>query len=145
MFKIKEDSKNKKVFLHFDNLGNKVLKGMRQGLYRVGKNALVPTVSQGILQSRKSGRYYKYAGRKYRASAAGEYPANVTGKNRRSIDFFVKGKETLYFGAGEEYSKYLVEGTKNMAKRDFLQKAIRQTRQKTKRLLITEIDRAIKK
>ena len=103
----------------FNEMGNKVHHAMRYGLYRVGQ-VLQRTASSGILHSGKTGKYYKYRGKTYRASSAGEYPANITGQNRKSIGFNVVGNTSMRFGARAKYSGFLVQGTRFMAKRDFL-------------------------
>lgn len=143
MFSAKLCSSSRKALSSLDKMDDNYERGMRQGLYKVGKN-LKETANKGILKSTKTGKYYKYKGRKYRASGSGEYPANVSGRNRRGIQFNVVGKRKLNFGGTEEHSKYLVEGTKYMQPRDFLLKAINQTRQKNIRTLAIELNKEIK-
>ena len=143
MLSVRLDPSSRHAVSNIHNLDKKALKGIRQGLYRVGLN-LKNTADKGILRSSKSGVYYKYKGRKVRASASGEYPANRSGENRRGIDFTVKGKRRLYFGGRAPHSKWLVLKDPKHGGRDFLLKAINQTHQKNRRILITELDKAVK-
>lgn len=132
------------VLQKFNEMDNRVHDAMRYGLYRVGK-VLEKTASDGILRATKTGRYYKYKGKTYRASSAGQYPANVSGKNRRSIGFDVIGKKQMRFGARVGYSEYLVKGTRNMEKRDFLYYAYQDSLPEQKKILLRELNKAIKK
>lgn len=76
-------------------LGNKQI-GL--GLKREGK--------RGITQGPKSGRLYIINGKLHRASAPGEYPANLTGKLKKSIDFEQDQLE-MEFGADTKYAPIL--------------------------------------
>lgn len=99
--------------------------GMRKGLYELGK-ILTKTAKDGIKNPPKTGRYYKYKKRRYRASAPGEYPANRSGTLRKSVVFSVKGYERMIFasGAGNAfYAKFLEKGTRKIKPRTFLEKA----------------------
>lgn len=64
----------------------------------------------------KSGVMYNRRGRKHRASAPGEFPANETGRLRNSIDSRYSATEAVV-GSNMEYSKYLREGTRFMERR----------------------------
>jgi len=127
---------SKKVVANIDKLPLACINGMRQGLFVVGK-FLTKKTSENILRTPKTGRYYKYKGRKYQASAVGEFPANRSGDNRRSIQFKVKGKKKMIFGADAPYSKYLEKS------RPFLIRTIRETRGTQKKLLSNQMKRFI--
>ena len=144
LIKVKTTSEGKKALASVEGIAKKTPNAIRQCLYRVGK-VFQKTANKGILKSRKTGNTYSYKGRKYRASKPGQYPANVSGANRRSIGFNVKGKKTLYFGAGEKHSEFLVKGTKNMRPRDFLLKAMKQSKQEANRILTVELNKRITK
>lgn len=144
MIEIKIDHKSRVILAGIDKLDNKARNGMRYGLFRIGK-LLKETANQGILRTSKTGQVYKYKNRNYRASAPGEYPANRSGRNRRSIAFNVVGKESMNFGAGAKYSPFLERKAPNRGGRAFLARAIEETVHKQKRILTTEMNRAIKR
>lgn len=135
-FDIKISNSSKKVIAGIDKLPLASINGMRQGLFVVGK-FLTKKTSENILRTPKTGRYYKYKSRNYRASAPGEYPANRSGTNRRSIQFIVKGKKKMIFGANAKYSKHLEKS------RPFLIRTIRETTGTQKNLLSNQMKRFI--
>ena len=135
-FNIKISDSSKKVVAGINNLPTASINGMRQGLYVVGK-FLVKKTSSNILHTTKSGRYYKYKGRNYRASAPGEYPANRSGANRRSVQFIVKGKKKMIFGANAKYSKHVEKS------RPFLIRTIRETTGTQKKLITNQMKRFV--
>lgn len=106
-------------------LDGKFRAGLMQASHMAGQ-LLVRTSQQGILSGGKSGRVYDHpkAGT-YQASAPGEYPANVTGANLRSIGYEVPSDRYFWFGAGAPHSGYLEGGTSKMAPRPMLGNAVR--------------------
>lgn len=133
---IKEDAKNRAIYLKIKMLTQSTERGIRQGYFMLGKQ-LMKYTSDKMLEKPKHGRTYyfrKYKGNhskfgpvnnKHVASAPWEYPANRTGKLRKSLDFLVHGHKQLEFGAETFYAKYLELGTKKgMAPRKFLRDAI---------------------
>ncbi len=111
-------------YLYIENLAGNTDAGCRRALAKGGQ-ILRKTASDSILKTAKTGRYYKYRGRRKRASSAGQPPANRTGTNRKSIGFQVQGTRKLRFGAGASYSGYLERGTSKMQARPFLKPAIK--------------------
>jgi HK97 gp10 family phage protein len=81
-----------------------------------------------ILQPPKTGQYYYIAELKrlHRASAPGQYPANMLGNLQKSLNYNV-GPMQMEFGANTDYAPYLELGTASMAKRPFLEPSTRQT------------------
>lgn len=70
-------------------------------------NTLVKTAKEGIKKSPKNYRLYFYKGKGFvRSSSPGTYPADQTGKLKRSINKEITGYQ-MKFGAAEEYGKYL--------------------------------------
>lgn len=92
----------------------------RQSLYSIGKE-MEKVVKDGIKNPPKTGRTYRYRGRRYRASAPGQYPANRSGNLRRSVEFNVEGKKFVKVGTDVEYGRFLEDGTRRMARRPFLE------------------------
>lgn len=82
-------------------------KGIQRFCTALGKD-LANTMREGIAQPPKSGRIYNYRGRKHRASAPMEYPANRSGLLRRNTTFEVSGLK-------------LEAGTKNVSYAPILQ------------------------
>lgn len=142
--RIKENSKNKKVFILLSKSEENAKKGGRVGLFRIGQ-LLTDVARAGIKNQPKTGEYYKYKGRRKRASAPGQYPANRSGELRRSIDFRVDGNSRMIFGAGKEYGKFLEEGTRNMEPRPFLKKTVKKMESTNKQILIKAFDEEMKR
>lgn len=136
------DSKGKRNIASITKLPLASINGIRQSLYIIGK-FLTKKAKSNILHTTKSGTYYKYNNRRYRASAKGEFPANRSGRNRRSIQFKVKGKRQMIFGADAPWSKFLEFGTVNMDHRNFLLRTIKETKGKQKQVLYNEMKRFI--
>jgi HK97 gp10 family phage protein len=122
---IKEDPGNRKILLSLANIKDTTETGIRRGLYRIGKRN-IKDVRDGIKNPPKTGRYYKYKGRRKRASAPGEFPANRSGTLRRSTDFKVQGAKRMQMTAGAFYAPFLEDGTKNMRPREFLIRVIKE-------------------
>ena len=88
-----------------------------------------------ITSGRKSGRMY----RNHRASAPGEFPADMTGRLARSIRTRASNYDAS-FGSTVFYAKYLADGTNRMAKRAMSKEAheniVNQVRSRMKRWVI---------
>lgn len=110
------DHKSKKVLIEIDNMDSNLKKNLRRGLYFVGKK-LRQTASDNILKRGRSGRVYKYKGRRHVASSPGESWANRSGEARRGLIYSVQGSDQLTFGNKAPHAEYLEFGTKNMAAR----------------------------
>ncbi len=72
----------------------------------------------------KTGRIYKFRGGRHQASARGEVPAQRTGRLARSTGYRTHNYLHMSFGQEVDYAKYLAEGTKRMAARGNLHRAI---------------------
>lgn len=157
MFKLVEDSNNRKSILANAKLPNHVSKGIRRGAYISGKE-LVADLKQDM-KAGKSGKTYKiYKGvggkslkrsRLHKASAAGESPAVITGEFRKSIDFVVRGSKQLEFGSGSgglatKYAKILELGSSKMAARRPLGRTVSKLQNQVKTNITRELNKQIK-
>lgn len=146
MIKVRPDTQNQKVELSLGNLKQLTNRGIRQGFYFLGRD-LMKTSQKGIKDPPKTGRIYKIRsarGRRknHQASAAGEYPANLTGELRKGVRFEVQGNSRLVFGAQAEHGPYLELGTRKMAERPFLKKSVLSNQRNAKKHFVREIRRA---
>ena len=110
---------------------------MRNALYFSGK-LLRKSASDSILK-KKSGRAYRYKGRRIRASQYGEAWANRSGTARRGLSFRVQGQNRLYFENSVDYVQYL-EDPKSL-NRPAMWLAIESNAGKIERYIEQEIDR----
>jgi len=119
--------------ININNLNKLTNNGIRKGFYFAGKDLKKESIRL-INKRPKSGRFYKVSigigGKKlkntrlHQASAAGEAPARITGKLRKSINFIVHNHNLIKFGSEIDYGKYLENGTSKMKKRSFLKPSI---------------------
>jgi hypothetical protein len=81
-----------------------------------------------IMNGTRSGRMYTYNGRRIRASAPGEPPANRSGRLANSNDFVARRQELAIFNTafanGAPYPSFLEEGTSKMEARAWFEKTI---------------------
>lgn len=133
--KIQGDFTNRKVILSIKNTEMLTKKGVAKSFHLIGRD-LTKIAKKGILdKKKKTGRVYTIykGGRliKHQASAAGEYPANLSGALKNSIGYIgANSLNRLEFGAGKEsgrvnYAKFLEKGTEKMGARPFLKMAIK--------------------
>ncbi len=117
----------------------------RHGLLLVGKKVL-KEARDGIKNPPKSGFFYKIRGRRHKASAPGQYPANTTGQLRRSVNFKVIGKDKMIFGAIAKHGLFMEKGTRFIEPRPFLARAAKDTEKEAaiimKKALSEEIERS---
>lgn len=105
MASIKLDRKSKRVVFEIKQMPKKTRRAMRNALYFSGK-LLRKSASDAILK-KKSGRVYRYKGRRVKASQDGESWANRSGTARRGLSFRVQGQSRLYFENTVDYVQYL--------------------------------------
>ena len=134
------DIASKKVLAKIDKLDRAIPRELRKGLYFIGKR-LRNTASANILKKPRSGRTYKFKGRKHRASKPGESWANRSGKARRGLIYKVRGSTELLFGNTSEHAQFMEFGTKNIEPRPAHKLAIN-TNNKN---IITVLSKSIKK
>lgn len=156
-FTIKFGDHGSKEFFHgvLGGLDNSFKAGIKQGLHQVGVN-LVKTFRDGVQRQAKTGKIYFIAAKggrdgkvklrgknknRHQASAAGEYPAILTGAFIKGIDFNAIGSTELEFGNSDDKAVWLEKGTENkdgtqkMAPRKPLQNAINERRKDTYNIL----------
>lgn len=118
---VKADPKNRHVTFKISKLSKTHMSALRDAMFDMGKK-IKTTGKRRINNSGKLGKYYTYNGIKYRASAAGQDPANRSGAYKRSIDYTVRGYQELEFGVGVKYAKWLNMGTSRMKARPHLRR-----------------------
>ena len=119
-----------------------IKQGVRRGLYFAGKQ-LIRTASKGIIKPPKTGKYYKYKGRRIRASAQGEYPSNRSGLLRRGLGFDVKGFEELEFGDTTAYAGYVELKKGNKGGRPYLKKSVEKNKDVVLNLIADNINKEL--
>lgn len=123
-------------------LSHNTIRGIRQGWFRAG-DQLKSRANEQIKARPKNGRLYRIKGRRHRASAPGESPANRTGTYRRSINYQIRGWRQMEFGASADYAGFLERGTRRMEPRPGLQNAIDVEQNHIVSILENEIRKAI--
>ena len=94
-----------------------------------------------ILSGQKTGRRYKRGEKSYHtASAAGEPPANDTGRLASSIVADSKRMEST-FSANVDYASHLEYGTKKMQPRPFMRPSASEAAEKGIELIKDELER----
>ena len=124
--------------------------GLRKALFQMGRESV--RHARGLItDKKKTGRIYLINGKKHQASAPGEAPANLSGSLRRSVKYVVRGYLEAEFGDKIFYGKYLEEGTTNkdgstrIAPRPHLVRTAKEKAADNQKLLISHVDRALKK
>ncbi len=145
--KLRIDKDNRKVFAQIKNAPNATKQGIRRAFYFIGKD-LTKTARRSIIDPPKTGRVYRRTTksgrrRRHRASAPGEPPASMTGTLQRSVGFVVRGSDQLEFGANAPYSGFLELGTRKMAKREYLIRAIENRQKNTRNFFEKEIEKRV--
>lgn len=131
------------VFRLMDAMPRMTHGAIRRGMYDIGQEARTWLIRRLTTGSR-SGRTYRLYGdlrrragkTLHKSSAAGEFPARLTGDLARSSDYSVRGSRELEVGTGPEYSKYLEFGTRFMDRRPFIETTSNQFAQQFALLLV---------
>lgn len=131
---------NVENIMYFDLLSEKALLGARRGLDKYAKQVR-KTTQEGIKNPPKTG--IKYKSLRVRSSKAGEYPANQTGKLRRSIAYQLVGSQKAFVGSTVYYSNFLAFGTRFMNKRKFIGTAINDTIQEGYEMIAENINKEL--
>ncbi len=116
------------VFRIIDQAPRLTHRAIRRGLYDIGGEA-AQDMERRLSTGARTGRLYQLAGavrrraRKavHRASAAGEFPAKLTGDLARSSDYRVRAAAELEVGVGMPYGPHLEFGTRYMDRRPFIE------------------------
>ena len=146
----------KKMQIRISRLEQQSKRALRHGFFGLGKD-LVNTSRELILKPPKTGRWYRVAGRKrrHRASAAGQAPANMTGRLRSSIDYKVQGSYKMEFGSNpakngntaktSKYAKVLEYGNGRIARRPYLQPSMKKNERNGAKHFERELRKAMSK
>ena len=111
----------------------------RHALREVGQ-LVTKTMKEGIKNPPKTGRIYRYKGRKHQASAEGQYPANRSGTLRRSVFYRVESWRKLTVGAEAEYAIFLEENLN----RPFLHLSLEKTKKQVRNIFKKRLDQEVK-
>ena len=133
-------SDNVENIMYFDMLSAWALLGARRGLDKFAKKIRKVT-QDGIKNPPKTG--IRYPSFRVRSSRAGDYPANQTGRLRRSIGYQLVGNQRAFVGSSVYYSNYLAFGTRYMGKRAFIGTAIKNNLQVGYDMISQEINKSI--
>ena len=106
MLEIIDAAGNKRAIDSLKHMTARTNFGIQKALERAGKD-LHATFNQEVLAKNKTGRIYRYKGRKHQASAPGETPANRSGNYRKSSGSYVNLNNELIFGASAKYAELL--------------------------------------
>ena len=122
-FEIKMTPKTREVVLKIPRHVRLHKRGMRKALNQIGRHVVLE--DQRLIKSPpKTGRIYKFNGRDHQASAPGESPANRTGRLAGSARFATRNHQEMTVGEVAPYAGFLEDGTKKMAPRPHLIKAV---------------------
>ena len=139
---------NKKVIVKLERLDNEIFYELEQDYHDIGE-LLTSDLKKGLKRVSRSG--IKYAVKRFRASAKGEYPQRVTGLLRKSIKHKVFSYKEMWFGSTEDV---VVEGVSKKVKyagylenkgRLLLTHTVNKLDKETKNILEKRLNNAIKR
>jgi hypothetical protein len=124
---IREDYKNRQVFISIDTATHAIRRGLKDALAEIGRENKKHTKAL-IKNPPKTGRIYKVKGKPnpHQASAPGEAPANWTGKLMKSVRYRAYSWSRMEFGDYAPYGKWLEDGTKKMSARPHLSRTVKE-------------------
>ncbi len=96
---------NNTAFILMDRAVIKCKEGVRRGLLAVGPE-IKREVVRLIKDPPKTGRFYVINGQLHQASAPGEAPADLTGNLADSVNFRMRGSDTLVIGDRADFAPY---------------------------------------
>lgn len=133
MITVAVHKKSQQVLVEVPKQALRHREGIAQAFFEIGSEVVRET-KRLIETGNKTGRIYRIRGRFHQASAPGEAPANLSGRLARSGDYKVNG---LFLRVGEtvNYAKFLEDGTRKMAPRPHLLKAVNNEARNTQRSL----------
>ena len=129
-FIFKESTAAKREFARMRNAGANFKQAVRGAGLQIGQD-VVRSVQVGIESGPKTGKRYrlKKNGRivDHQASAAGEYPAIITGKFKNSFSYKMRGHTQIEVGSNDPKSVFLELGTNKMQPREPLKQSVKAT------------------
>lgn len=146
MISIIAASGNKKTLLKLDGTRQDFRAGIRRGFFEIAaKNEQDAT--RAIEKGKKTGRVYRIRGRRHRASAPGEAPANLSGQLKNSLGSNISGSDRMEFGYKDsaEHGKFLEEGTSRMAARPNIEPTVRNNERNAQVMISSNINKRLKK
>lgn len=121
---VKVTPKTRKVLVTIPKLSKMHQRGIRMAHYKIGQD-VVDENRRLLKTGPKTGRIYRLSGgQRHQASAPGEPPATRTGRLARSVDYRVHGWHTMTVGQEAPYASFLELGTRRIAPRPNLIRAI---------------------
>lgn len=121
-----------------------VTRALRNGLEKIGKNVQAKARLEILKKSTKSGRLYRVrkGGRivLHRASARGEYPANMTGELQRTTTYKMRGRDKVEVGSTARYAKFLELPQYRSGGRPFLRMAIEDSKSRNEYDVLTSLN-----
>ena len=132
-----------KVLVDIGDIKNRFDQGIRDAFFDQGDRN-VKYARKEILKRNKTGRLYMIKGKLHRASAPGEFPANLTGKLRKGINYKVRGSNSMEFGDRVNYGKYLELGTKKMEPREHIVRTVEERSVDFRNALQYHVDKRVK-
>lgn len=120
--------KTKQVLLEVPRAIHHFRGGIEEALYEIGQLD-VNEARRLIRTGPKTGRVYIINGRRHRASAPGQPPANRTGVLAKQVDYTVRSYHEMEFGDTNPafYGVFLENGTRRMKRRPHLLVAVNTT------------------
>jgi len=132
-----------KVLVDVGDIKNRFDQGIRDAFFDQGDRN-VKYARKEILKRNKTGNLYMIKGKLHRASAPGEFPANLSGKLRKSISYTVRGSNSMEFGDKVEYGKYLELGTEHMKPREHIIRTVKERARDFSNALLYHVDKRVK-
>jgi len=143
MITIKPTYGTNEILISIENLDKTTKRALYNSLQEIG-SAVTKEEKRLITTGTRTGRIYKYKGRKYQASSPKEPPANRSGRLARSTRFKVRNHMEMTFGQTAKYAKWIEDGTRRIAPRQQLIKAVRNEHQDSVNTIIRNIKRETK-
>ncbi|MCK5602299.1 hypothetical protein KAR91_10530 [Candidatus Pacearchaeota archaeon] len=142
---LKIDRRSEQIVRNMRQHPERARKGSMKGLWFAGKALRKDLQSKIKDRSEKTGRYYLYKGRRLRASSPGEFPANRSGKLRKSVGFDVNNSEEMEFGYRDsvDYGKWLETKEPKRGGRAALKRIVEKNELKTLNIVGREIYKEI--
>lgn len=152
MIEFKADPNNNRAIEVLFNTAKLTKRGIRQGLYYMGKD-IRTTASENILKRPRNGNVYLRRTpsgrlRRHTASVPGESFANASGRARRSLAWVVGGSSELDVGFASDkkdrapYTEGLENGTTTIKARPTLGIAVRENERNSQEHLLREVEKA---
>jgi hypothetical protein len=135
----------KQIVIDVTKLEGTHKEGLKNALHEIGGDVKRDT-KRLIETGTRTGRVYRYKGRKHIASKKGEPPANRSGKLAKSGFFKVRNWQEMTVGEKADYAGFLEDGTSRMkGPREHLIKVINLRSQDTVNTILESVDREVKR